>query len=445
MEKINVRDRVERRILIENEKNQASRFESTIYRGKMKECPVIRIPIGVPIYRMKNGRTQVEQILYLKAHKIEESSYFEDGEENSSVQHIQHGFLLKLSKDQKGSIYNELAHVASQRETLLITIDGVIVNGNRRLAAMRALYFSDPKFYSQFSHIDVVVLPQEAVEEDLDMIETELQLKPETKLEYGWIERRLKLRHQVDNINISRDDIKKVYRFKRDEEINTEIQQLLLAEEYLSDYIQEPFSYNKITKSEQLFKDLEKALGDKSQEEKEARKAVGFLLAKESQGLGDRVYDFRQIFGNKFEDVMTKYAKEKNIDLTNVVAEEAVEYGGDETDTEEIDDIFGDDVFSPPPYKYTPLKKIFHDHSQTKVIAGELIRTLESVKQQQKEESLRQIGLKNSMEALRLLNDIDLTKSAQENNSQIQGQLESIISITKGLLDQMTILNDRKR
>ena len=68
------------------------------------------------------------------------------------------------------------------------------------------------------------------------------------QLEYGWIERRLKLRHQIDNLNISRDVIKQVYRFKHDEEINTEIQQLLLAEEYLAEYINEPFAYDKITK-----------------------------------------------------------------------------------------------------------------------------------------------------------------------------------------------------
>ncbi|MED4856267.1 hypothetical protein [Bacillus atrophaeus] len=437
MNAFTVKDRSERRAIIDSEIKISKRVESTLFRGKMRECPVIRIPIDLPIYRMKNGRTQVEQFLYIREQN-ESNDFFKNGEENQTVQFIQHQFLLKLSKDNKGPIYNELEHVTSQRERLLITSDGVIVNGNRREAAMRDLFLKDPRVFKEFSHVDVVVLPPEATEKDIEMIETELQLKPETKLDYGWIERRLKLRLHVNDLKIPRDEIKKVYRFKREDEINVELQQLALAEEFLEKYLERPYAYREVTKSEQIFKDLQKALSGKSGEEEEIRRLLGFLLAKESENLGDRVYDFRQLFGNRFEDVLDKYAEEQGITLN---PETAIDLFTEFDEDDDEDPLAGLEVEKPS--KYSPLKEIFNNQGKTKDTAENLIKILESVKQQQKEETIKMIGLKNSQEALRLLNEIDLGTSDPLTHQQIQGQLKAVLNVANKLLADLMVSNPK--
>lgn len=433
-----VKDRTERKAIIDAEMKISKRVESTLFRGKMVECPVIRIPIDMPIYRMKNGRTQVEQFLYIRENN-KSNNLFKNGEEDQTVQLIQHKFLLKLSKDSRGPIYNELEHVTSQRERLLITSEGVIVNGNRRVAAMRDLFLRDPRVFKEFSHVDVVVLPPEATEKDIEMIETELQLKPETKLDYGWIERRLKLRLHVYDLKIPRDEIKKVYRFKREDDINVELQQLALAEEFLEKYLEIPFAYKEIAKSEQIFKDLQKALSGKSGEEEEIRRLMGFLLVKESENLGDRVYDYRQLFGNRFEDVLDKYAEEQGITLNLVTVNDL--FTEIDEDNEDDDPLTGIEVKKPS--KYSPLKEVFFNRGTTKDTAENLIKILESVKQKQKEETIKMLGLKNSQEALRMLNEIDLCTCDPLTYQQIQGQLKAVLNVANKLLSDLMISNPK--
>jgi hypothetical protein len=145
------------------------------------------------------------------------------------------------------------------------------------------------------------------------MLESELQLAPETKLEYGWIERRLKIRRQLYDLKVPRDRVKNTYRFKRDEEINVELQQLALAEEYLEKYLIQPFAYREVSKSEQIFKDMQKALSGKGGDEAELRRLMGFLLVKESRNLGDRAYGFRDLYGKDFERVVQRFAEDEGI------------------------------------------------------------------------------------------------------------------------------------
>jgi hypothetical protein len=47
----------------------------------------------------------------------------------------------------------ELEREARQVEPLLVTAEGLVVNGNRRLAAMRALQLRDPVRYAGFAEV----------------------------------------------------------------------------------------------------------------------------------------------------------------------------------------------------------------------------------------------------------------------------------------------------
>ena len=425
----NIMDKTDRITTIATEMELTKLHDSMHFRGRMDRFPVVRLAIDLPIYRMKNGRTQVEQYQYLEENGYP-GDFFECGEENVSAQQAQHKILLKLAKDEKGPIYQELEHVASQREYLVLTSDGVVLNGNRRLAAMRDLFDHDSRTYASFSHVDTVILPMEASEQDLELLEAELQMAPETKLEYGWIERLLKLRHHVHDMNIPRDQIKDTYRFRREGDINIELQKLALAEEYLEKYLGKPRAYQEVGQSEQIFRDLEKELRGKSGAESEIRRLLGYLLAKEARALGNRVYSFSPIFGRDFDKVMIRYAQDEGIDLTVMAADETAD---DVHDDDDPLDGLSEDERSP----YEALKPILEDQDKTKETAKKLSDVFESLKAEEKEEDSRRAALKSVEKANRTLHGLDLSEADPDTFTRIKSQLNAIISISEDLKDQI--------
>lgn len=417
--------------LIEEQIQNPIENDSVIFRGDMESFGVIKVPIELPIYRTKNGRTTIAQNTLILDQNLKADA-FSLGEENPIIQNFQHKILLNLSQDSKGNIYKELGYVAKQRENLLMTHEGIIVNGNRRLAAMRELYASDSIKYSTFSHIKVVILPKETTEKDIEIIEAELQLKPDTKLGYGWVERRIKLRYQLNEIKISREEIKRVYRFKREEDINIEIQQLELAEEYLSTYLDEPLNYLELSDKEQLFSDLQKSLTNIDLDESEVRRKIAFLIAKESRNLGERSYSFKDLYGNYFNQVIDIFAEENNIPLLDTVSsikDEDLDFSDD------IDNLFSDFTDEVSPFSY--LIDSFDNKENTLEIAKNLIAILDSVKLQEKEKNQSMMGLQNAQNALRSLSNIEINNCDESTFDKLKGQLIAVIKKSQYLINQL--------
>ncbi len=274
-----VQDRHSRKAQIDAAKSTSQRKEQLTYRNQTVLLHVIRIPNALPIYRVNNTRTGVEQLEYIRlSHKP--PTFFSAGEENDSTQAIQHKILLAMAKDNKGNIYHELEDFGKQTQPLLITAHGVVINGNRRLASMRDLH-SRGDSYRSFGHVDAMVLPEEATEIDIETIESELQEVPNTKLNYGWIERRLRLRYRVNVLKIPSADILAMYRFKSEEEKNKELQQLDLVDEYLDKYCGLPGAYKNVQHSEQFFGDLLSALKGRIGTKYDKTLMLAFPLIKE--------------------------------------------------------------------------------------------------------------------------------------------------------------------
>ncbi len=148
----------------------------TVYEGVATVLPVIRIPLNLPIYRMANGRTQTQQLSYI-ANKGLPANYFESGEENDSVQQIQHEILKIFANEESDSltpITKELERT-KQTEPLLITPSGVVVNGNRRLCAMRELYTEKTADFPSFASVECAVLPP-LTPEQVEDVEIRLQM-----------------------------------------------------------------------------------------------------------------------------------------------------------------------------------------------------------------------------------------------------------------------------
>lgn len=428
-------DKDDRVAIIDQEVKRPVRTEQLNFRNRMTDLPVVRLEIGLPIYRIKNGRTSVEQQLHINKHKLDES-YFEGSEENASVQAAQESILLKLSKDPKASIFDVLAHKARQTETLLLTAHGTVLNGNRRLAAMRRLFSDDPEKYQRFSHVDVAILPREAREKDLELLEAELQLAPETRLPYGWIERRLKLRHQVRVLKISRALIKSTYQFRKESDINIELNQLALAEEYLAEYLHKPRAYDQVANNEQLFKDLEDSIrrSKLGRESEEARRTVGFVLAKEAGSVPGRVYRFKPVFDKDFPRFAEIYAQREGINLPHAPQQTSPDQQGSQSsDTSDPLQRLSTPELSTPTIDYSELTTKLKELKNSKDIGRAITDIADGLRDEGKEKSTGMAALKSAQTANTKLQEIDLLKADPSTLEAIVAQLDTTIGRAKGL------------
>ena len=256
-----------------------------MYRGGYRPLPVIILPLEVPVYRAGNGRLAVLKAEYLR-HHTNGPDYFENNEESVEVQTALYGMLLELAKNPDASIYQELYNTGIQTERLLITHEGIVVDGNRRLASMRTLHELDPQQYAGFSEIEAILLPDDATAIDLELVEANRQLAPNTKLAYSWIDRRLKLRYHKFNLGIEENIICDTYKLKSVDQLHTELQELDLAEQYLEEYLDRPHDYLLVDNAELYFIGLLKQLGTfKDEVIKKAWKLIGFAMIKEAEQL----------------------------------------------------------------------------------------------------------------------------------------------------------------
>ena len=193
--------------------------------------PVVTVANDALVYRADNGRV-VSELAHAADTRGSTLKALKADAESPEVQALLEQLLLDKARDSDGPIYDELAHYARQTEPLLIARDGLVVNGNRRLAAMRSLRARDPDAYAGFANVTAAVLPADISRDKLEYIEAALQMAPELKLSYSWINRRLKLRQHVADLD--RDQVAKAYRFQDADTVDLELEQLALAEAYLA-------------------------------------------------------------------------------------------------------------------------------------------------------------------------------------------------------------------
>ena len=193
--------------------------------------PVTDVPPEALVYRVDNGRilSELADAAQTRGTTLADIKTYA---ESAEIQTLLGDLLITQARDPEGPIYDELAHYRHQTEPLLVTRDGLVVNGNRRLAAMQRLLAQDPEAYTDFGRIRAAVLPAAISRDRLEYIEAALQMAPDLKLSYSWINRRLKLRQHVRDFDPER--VAQAYRFGDPSEIDAELAQLALAERYLA-------------------------------------------------------------------------------------------------------------------------------------------------------------------------------------------------------------------
>ncbi|NBB69830.1 MAG: hypothetical protein GVY33_05835, partial [Alphaproteobacteria bacterium] len=224
--------------------------------GGYIELPVTTIAEEVLVYRPDNGRILAE-VAAAAEQRGEAVAQLRARAADGDVQALLHRLLIAAARDPRAPIFDELAEHGRQTEPLLITRSGVVVNGNRRLAAMRELRAAEPARFVGFAAVEAAVLPPDTAAAEVEFIEAALQMAPSLRLEYGWINRRLKLRQHARDLD--RDAIVAAYGFEGPAAVDAELAELDLAERYLA-WIGEPDHYARVADDEAAFMALRRQL-----------------------------------------------------------------------------------------------------------------------------------------------------------------------------------------
>ena len=291
---------------------------------------------------------------------------------------------------------------------------------------MRELYNTGESAFQSFGYINCRVLPAAITEKEIKEIELRLQMQPETKLPYTWVNEALTIKDLLQS-GFSRDEIARDMR-KRSSEVDAILQALSHAEIYLKDWRKQPEDYDLVEGAQQLFSDMSKLLKDKTGEELEISRRVAFIILDNSKQLGNRVYSFNFSFGKRSSDVAEALATRLGIDLIAPPENQ----NGDVLDVDLDEENEG--------VTLQPLIDAFDDPLQREQLTEELIEVIESIKAAEQDEKRGQATLKAIRDANTKLVEADLSTADTETYPAIMAQLASVIKRATALEQQLAEL-----
>lgn len=283
------------------------------FRGEKALLKIVRLPIDLPVYRMANCRTYSEQQDIIAKGSLD-ANYFAKGQELSTVQAAQHAILAKLAQKEATSVSSILGVLEEegQRDPILITSTGVVVNGNRRLSAMRELYAAEEKANSEYAYVKCMVLPADTTSDEIDDIEASEQARPQTKLEYDWIGDAQLVRRQVSKGRSPKIVASQLRRSEGD--VRNLLQSIDEADLYLNEWAKKPGQYSIVSgDGEQIFGDLPKRLTGQSVALQAASRAIAWSLFDNRDKVPGRIYSYNAAFGKLAPLVLTNLAEQLNL------------------------------------------------------------------------------------------------------------------------------------
>ncbi|HEX8454370.1 MAG TPA: hypothetical protein VF647_19980 [Longimicrobium sp.] len=380
---------------------------------------------------MENYRTQTRQLAYIRREGLPDT-FFSAGQEDVEAQQAQHEMLADLAKEGMGetvvAISTVLGQDRQQTEPLLITHDGIVVNGNRRLAGMREMHLENPEAYAAFATIDVMVLPSDVTQKELKEVEFKLQMQRETRLPYEWQDRALAVR-DLFNQGVSKREIQSLMRLEREAEVGAMLDQLQEAETYLEEYLEKPKQYELVQDHDQLFGDLQAALARKQGAEKEVARRIGHVMAKNRASFGSRVYDYKAAFGNKCMQVVERLARRRGI-----------EFDTTSTNGSEEEDIFGATGDGDP---YAPVRDLLRNPDESASLATDIKEIYDSMRVEERDTEIGRKAERSVQRANTLLNEVNLEQADPGTFAAIRSQLNAVVARAEELLTDVGRLETR--
>lgn len=270
-------------------------FEKVHFQGKDQMLPKIAVSLEMPRYRIANRRLKADQVDYQISKKLPKGIFAEKNEENDETQYHQHELLKEVIGSGDQNLENFFKKY-NQKDSFILTASGIIVNGNRRICALRELLHKNPKKYRSKKMIDVLILPPCTIQ-DIDELERDLQYSPNIHQDYTWYAKAYS--YAYDN-KFYKDTIYNNPKNKKS--IDSEIERLRFGERYLR-FIKSPNKYKLLKVQEQA---CETWIDIRSKFTGAYRDYIEFVEKRIFQAMqnptGGRVYDFIKKF-SKVENV----------------------------------------------------------------------------------------------------------------------------------------------
>jgi hypothetical protein len=402
----------------------------------MKECPRIEIRIEVPVYRIKNGRTITRQREYLKRNPDQPSDLFTHKPEDYDAQVAQHNILLELAKDQ--GLLEAFEKEEKQKEPLIVTRNGVVVNGNRRLCVWRKLYYENKEKYKHFEFVEVVVLPPECDEDEIKELEKRLQIQNPHRAEYKWHAIAAMLQEEskdVTDYNVlaktynltSKTTVKDPKRL-----VETWRSALALADSYLTS-IGHPEEWSLVDNDRDAFLQLAiKRFQIKDQSKQALLDAISYNLIK-TKSYGGRLFLAIPDIADHLDEVRIEYEREGILKQRSGIQCTPGAFSGDD-DSE--DDLLGGEACELDDYaQMAAAIRSFTESDDSNVPLGDLTQQiLDNIKSRKKEEGKSTYLVNTLKEAVKKLRDVvtcnlpetTVTEGASENLQAIREYVDAI-------------------
>lgn len=197
------------------------------YCGDVKTFIEYEIPMDLIIYNVENGRIAS----LVKSYEREHSSLNPEKDEDSKqiAQFLYDSNDIANKKTKRNIVAN------GQLETGIITCDGVLVDGNRRVSLMRQI-LSDSSFSTseraRCEKFRAIVLPENADKKEILRLETTFQMGADEKVGYNAIEKYLHAQDLADQ-GFSTSDISEFMNLDGATEVTKLLEIKQLIDEYL--------------------------------------------------------------------------------------------------------------------------------------------------------------------------------------------------------------------
>jgi len=207
-------------------KSQSNETHRIILNGQSVALQVYNIPLKYLYFNIENGRfaADYKDLVKKRGGKILDSTNEKDAK-------IIENLLLELDPTQTKVTMRDIKNLG-QKEAGIITHDGFVINGNRRLSILLKLAKDD----SKFDQMRVVRLPQNVDRKDLYKLEIGLQMGKEEILPYSPINELLKLKEGKDDKKLSVQEIASALygHDKEGKEVQKKLDRLDLIDNYLA-------------------------------------------------------------------------------------------------------------------------------------------------------------------------------------------------------------------
>lgn len=395
--------------LEEDARRDLKRTHSVYFQGENHNLPVFKVDISFPLFRMENGRTKRKQIEF--KHNNPDRAHELDDYSSASAQEIQLAILQEMAAE--ADLLELLKQ--GQHEPLLLRHDGYVVNGNRRLAAMRLLH-SDPQKHKSsvdFSYVDVARLPV-LEEKEIRRIEQRLQMSQDGKADYNWVDELLTIRANIDDFGMTIQELAKDMN-KKKATIENQERMLTLINLYL-DRLGKPGQYFEVEGDEEAFRSLAKGYAKFSGDTKRQMQLIELSFP----------IIFKNEAGESKHNRIRKIIEHLPVVTAKTYAEKNVK--GKEQDKPRVADI----VASLPADNFGTIGTLDLSIDSSEIV-HEAIRALD---REQDIQNLANGPAEAVAQAATLLKNIRITSSMTK-AKQFRGQLKAIRATCDDLLEQL--------